>query len=319
MQLGFVSAIFPDLTLEQVFEAARAAGYQYVELMCWPPGKAERRYAGVTHIDVIDFDDSAAEAVHKLAAKYDMKISGLGYYPNILSPLMEESEVGVRHLKRVVQAAKLLGLSVVSTFIGSDWHKSVDENWPQFLLRWKDIIDFAEAEGIQIAIENCPMLYTGDEWPGGKNLGYSPAIWRRMFRDIPNANFGLNYDPSHLVWQQIDYIAPLKEFASRIFRVHLKDAAVDVGKLNDVGVLGHPLSYHSPRIPGRGDVKWRAFLEAVLDSGYKGPLIVEVEDKDYEDTLEERKRSLLDAASYIRSVAPRCPNDETSKEGKHAN
>jgi sugar phosphate isomerase/epimerase len=305
MRLGFVSAILPDLTLEQVFETGRNAGYQCVELMCWPLGKAERRYAGVTHIDVLELDEKAVRGIKELGARHGMDISGLGYYPNILSPSVEEGEIGVRHLKIVIKAAKLLGLSVVSTFIGRDWHKSVDENWPRFLQTWRDIIEFAESEGIYIAIENCPMLFTGDEWPGGKNLASTPAIWRRMFNDISNENFGLNYDPSHLVWQQMDYIAPLREFATRIFRVHLKDAAVDKAKLNDVGVLAHPLAFHSPRIPGRGDVDWKSFLDAVVAIGYKGPAIVEVEDKEYEDTLGDRKRSLFDAASYIRSIAPR--------------
>ena len=126
-----------------------------------------------------------------------MEISGLGYYPNLLSPRSGGSEMAALHLKRVISAAKMLNLTVVSTFVGRDWTRSIEENWPRFRSVWNDLIAYAEDQGIRIAIENCPMLFTADEWPGGKNLAASPAIWRRMFEEIPSPNFGLNYDPSH--------------------------------------------------------------------------------------------------------------------------
>ena len=241
MQLGFMSAIVPDLKLEEVFALGKATGYTCVELMCWPPGKADRRYAGVTHIDVNNFDDADASRVLDLADAHGMKISGLGYYPNLLSPDKEEGRATASHLKRVISAARMLKLAVVSTFVGRDWTRSLDENWPRFLSVWRDLMAYAEDQGVRIAIENCPMIFTADEWPGGKNLASSPAIWRRMFADIPSANFGLNYDPSHMVWQQMDYIAPINEFSSRIFRVHLKDVAVDRQRLDQVGILAYPL------------------------------------------------------------------------------
>jgi sugar phosphate isomerase/epimerase len=296
MQLGFVSAILPDLTLEQVFALGRATGYSCVELMCWPPGKAERRYAGVTHIDVSNFDPAR---VLDLAQADGMDITGLGYYPNLLSPHQEEARVASAHLKRVIRAAKILNLTVVSTFVGRDWTRSIQENWPRFLAVWRDLISYAEDNGIRIAIENCPMLFTADEWPGGKNLAASPAIWRRMFEDIPNPSFGLNYDPSHQLWQQMDYIAPLKEFSSRIFRVHLKDVAVDRRRLDDVGILAYPLQFHSPKLPGRGDIDWASFLAALKNSGYDGPVCVEVEDREFEADLAQRKQALAISSQYL--------------------
>ena len=299
MQLGFVSAIVPDLTLEQVFKLGRATEYSCVELMCWPPGKAERRYAGVTHIDVSNFDPAS---VLDLAHAHGMDISGLGYYPNLLSPDQEEARVAAAHLKRVISAAKMLNLSVVSTFVGRDWTRSIQENWPHFLAVWSDLISYAEDNGILIAIENCPMLFTADEWPGGKNLAASPAIWRRMFEDIPNPSFCLNYDPSHQLWQQMDYIAPLKEFSSRIFRVHLKDVAVDRRRLDDVGVLAYPLQFHSPKLPGRGDIDWVSFLAALKNSGYDGPVCVEVEDREFEADLAHRKEALAISSQYLRPL-----------------
>lgn len=302
MQLGFMSAILPDLTLEEVFTLGKATGYTCVELMCWPPGKADRRYAGVTHIDVSNFSDADASRVLGLADANGMKISGLGYYPNLLSPNTEESRATTSHLKRVISAARMLKLGVVSTFVGRDWTRSVAENWPRFLSVWKDLIAFAEDQGIRIAIENCPMLFTADEWPGGKNLAASPAIWRRMFADIPSRNFGLNYDPSHMLWQQMDYVAPLTEFASRIFRVHLKDVTVDQQRLNQVGILAYPLEFHTPKLPGRGDIDWARFLRALAEAGYDGPACVEVEDREFEGDLAQRKQALAVSFQYLRPL-----------------
>ena len=196
------------------------------------------------------------------------------------------------HLKKVIAAAPLLGLDTVNTFIGRDWNLSVDENWPRFLETWKPLVAHATEHGVRIGIENCPMLFTADEWPGGKNLAISPAIWRRMFEAIPDENFGLNYDPSHFVWQHMDWLVPLTEFAKRIFHVHAKDVAIDRTALNNVGILAHPLEYHDPKLPGRGDIDWAEFCDALKASGYDGPVCVEVEDREFEDSLEARKESL---------------------------
>jgi sugar phosphate isomerase/epimerase len=299
MQLGFMSAIVPDLTLEEVFALGKSTGYSCVELMCWPPGKADRRYAGVTHIDVSKFDDADAARVLSLADADGMKISGLGYYPNILTPNVEEAQATTAHLKRVISAARMLGLPVVSTFVGRDWTRSVEENWPRFLTVWGDLISYAEEQGVRVAIENCPMLFTADEWPGGKNLAGSPAIWRRMFAEIPSANFGLNYDPSHMVWQQMDYIGPIGEFSSRIFRVHLKDVTVDRERLNEVGILAYPNEFHTPKLPGRGDVDWASFLRALAKVGYDGPVCVEVEEREFEGSLAQRKQALALSSEYL--------------------
>jgi len=303
MKLGFVTAIVPDLGLEAVLALAQQCGYQSIEPMCWPRGKAERRYAGVTHVDVTGLTQAGAEDALALAAKHGVEFSGLGYYPNILAPSEQERSVSIAHLKQVMRAARMLGLDTVSTFIGRDWKRSVEENWPVFLELWPDLVRFAEDQGVRIAIENCPMLFTADEWPGGKNLAASPAIWTRMFEAIPSAAFGLNYDPSHLVWQHQDYIAPLTQFRERIFRVHVKDAAVDQEKLNQVGVLAHPLEYHAPVLPGRGDIDWVKFFAAVRKIGYDSYATVEVEDRRYEGDMEQRRRALVESAEFLRPIA----------------
>jgi sugar phosphate isomerase/epimerase len=303
MKLGFVSAILPDLSLDEVIAFAAAEGFACVELMCWPKGRAERRYAGVSHLDAAGFDERAADTVSALLRRHGVAISGLGYYPNPLSPDADEARVCVEHLRCVIRAARLLGIGLVNTFVGRDWTKSVDAQWPRFLETWRPLVAFAEEQQVRIGIENCPMLFTSDEWPGGKNLATTPAIWRRMFADIPSAGFGLNFDPSHFVWQQMDYLKPLREFRSRLFHVHAKDARLDRERLDEVGVLATPLEYHRPKLPGLGDVDWGRFFSVLSDTGYDGPVCVEVEDRAYEGSLESRKQALRQSLRYLRGFA----------------
>lgn len=299
MQLGFVSAIVPELNLDQIFKLAADIGYRYVEVMCWPPSKAERRYAGITHIDVENLNVTSIESIQQLQERTGVKISGLGYYPNCLAPDLAEAEKSVNHLKQVIAAAPRLGLTQVNTFIGRDYTKSVDENWPRLLKTWKPIIDLSESVGVRVGIENCPMLFTQDEWPGGKNIATSPAIWRRLFTDLGSPNLGLNYDPSHMVWQRMDYIKPLRDFIDRIFHVHAKDVRVDQHVLDDVGVFAHPKLYHSPKLPGLGDIDWGRFFSVLGDAGYQGPVCVEVEDRSYEGSIENRKESIAQSFRYL--------------------
>jgi sugar phosphate isomerase/epimerase len=297
-KLGFVSAILADLMLEDVLKTANECGYDAVELMCWPVGKAERRYAGVTHVDV---DNDEPKSVVALCEKYGVTITGLGYYPNLLSADADEAARCKAHLEKVIAYAPKLGVGVVNTFVGRDPKKSIDENWPAFLAIWPGIVALAEKNNVKIGIENCPMLYTGDEWPGGKNIAISPAVWRRMFEAIPSAHFGLNYDPSHLVWQFIDYILPVSEFGNRFVHVHAKDVRLEREKLNSVGIMGTPLEYHLPKLPGLGEIDWGKFFSALSDSPYKGPIVVEVEDRAYEGSLELRKDALTQTARFLRN------------------
>lgn len=304
MQLGFVSAILPDLTLDEVFAFAAAEGFACVEVMCWPVGKAERRYAGVTHLDVTRFSDADAEKTKALAAKHGVAISALGYYPNPLCADEADATVYLEHLKKLITAAKKLGLTNINTFIGRDPVRTLKENWRLFDDRWPPVVHHAEQCGVRIGIENCPMYFTKDEWPGGKNLATSPKIWREMFRRLPTKNLGLNYDPSHAVWQFMDAAKHVRDFADRIFHVHAKDAKIAQEKLDDCGIMATPLEFHDPRLPGRGDVKWPEFFGALKAIGYNGPVCIEVEDKDYEGSLEDRKRALRESAGFLRQFIP---------------
>ena len=307
MKLGFVSAILSDLSLEEVVAVAVEEGYDCVELMCWPKGKATRRYAGVTHLDVTGFTRKDAARVNALMAEAGVAISALGYYPNPLTPDEAEAKVYIDHIKKMIRAAELLGLNRVNTFVGRDWTKTVDANWPRFKKVWKPLIRYAEKRGIRVGIENCPMYFTNDEWPGGKNLAHTPAIWRRMFAEIPSEAFGLNYDPSHMIWQHMNYLRPLRAFADRLVHVHAKDVRLDQDRLNEVGIMATPNEYHTPKLPGLGDVDWGRFFSVLTDVGYTGPVCVEVEDRAYEGSLEARKAALRQSAVYLRQFIPKRP------------
>ncbi len=305
MQLGFVSAILPELSLEEVLVCAAELGFDCVELMCWPKGKASRRYAGVTHIDVSDFSEKDAEEIHALAESYGVAISGLGYYPNPLVGDKEEAQVYIDHIKKVIRAASLLGIGQMNTFVGRDHTQSVEGNWPRFLEVWTDIIQYAEGQDVKIGIENCPMIFTYDEWPGGKNLATTPAIWKKMYEAIPSEHFGLNYDPSHLVWQQMDYLNPMRDFSHKLFHIHAKDVRIDTDKLNEVGIMVPPNEWHSPKLPGLGAIDWGQFFSILTSTGYEGAVCVEVEDRAYEGSLEKAKLALKQSHTYLRQFIPK--------------
>lgn len=297
--LGFVSAILADKSFEEVIDFAAKHQFKCVELMCWPKGKAERRYAGVTHLDPDSLDASQLEHIQNYLKQKSVYISGLGYYPNPLDPDPEKRKFFFDHIKKIIDAAVLLKVPVVNTFIGRDPQKNIEANIEEFKKHWPPIIRYAEEKGIRIGIENCPMLFTNDEWPGGKNMAISPVIWERLFSIVPSAAFGLNYDPSHMIWQQMNYLQPMLDFSEKLFHIHLKDAKLYRDKLDKVGILATPLEYHSPKLPGRGYVQWKEFFKTLNKAGYSGPVCIEFEDKDYEHSAEAIKKGLLETRDFL--------------------
>jgi sugar phosphate isomerase/epimerase len=261
------------------------------------PGGAERRYAGVSHIDVTALTDADADRIRGLCDRHKVALSGLGYYPNPLDADADHRRTVVDHLKQVITAAPKLGVRVVNTFIGRDHTRSVDENWPRVLSVWPEVVRHAEAAGVTLGFENCPMLFSRDEWPGGKNWGTSPAQWHQLFDMLNSRHVGLNFDPSHLIWLHIDYVRAIREFGPRIVHVHAKDTRIDPDRLYREGVTG--LGWHTPKLPGLGDVNWGAFFSALTDVGYKGPVCVEVEDRAFEGSLTDRKRALRQSRRYL--------------------
>ena len=298
MKLGLVTAILEQYNYEKMIDTVSAMGFECVEVACWPAGKAERRYAGVSHIDVarVCTDDGYARHVLDYAAQHGVEISALAFYPNTMDGDLEKRAANIAHLETVIRASAKLGVNLVTTFIGRDQTKSVEDNLALVAQVWPPIVALAEELGVKIAIENCPMLFGRDQWPGGQNLMTTPVIWHKVFDILPSPNLGINYDPSHFVWQMIDYIKPIYEFKDKIVHVHYKDIKLFKDKLERVGVMAYPLDFMSPKLPGLGDVDWGRFVSALTDIRYDGFTCIEVEDKAFEgselDSLRLSKRYL---------------------------
>ena len=303
MKLGLLTAAFPTLSLEEVADWASSSGFDALEIACWPAAGAERRrYAGVCHIDVDSLDDADVRRVRELMEVRKLTISSLAYYPNPLDPDSTQRGQAQGHLRKVIEAASRLGVKLVGTFIGRDQSKPMEAAFAEVLEQWPPIVQFAAARGVRIAIENCPMIFSADEWPGGRNLAYSPAIWRRLFEAMPGDTVGLNLDPSHLVWQHIDITRAVREFAGRIYHVHAKDLEIDRDGLYENGVMSLGMGWQVPRMPGLGEVPWNRFIAALIRAGYDGVVSVEHEDRAFEGDLDLVKRGFLLARNTLRPL-----------------
>lgn len=300
MKLGFVSAILDTATFEEVIDTAADYGFECVEMACWPVEKASRRYAGVTHINIEELNEEKINYINDYCMKKNVAISALAYYPNTLTEDLEKRNQIIDHLIAMIKVAPKLNVSLITTFIGRIQTKTIEENLKLFQEVWTPIIRTAEEYNVKIAIENCPMLFGPDQWPGGQNLMTTPAIWKKAFELIPSAHFGLNYDPSHFIWQQIDYIKPIYEFKDRIFHTHCKDIKLYRDRLDQVGIMAYPLDFMSPKLPGLGDVDWGKYVSALTDIGYDSFICIEIEDKAFEGTSEKVLDSLKLSYRYLR-------------------
>jgi len=299
MKLGFITAILQDYSFEQMIDFASEQGFKCVEVACWPKGKVERRYAGVTHIDINELTANKISYINNYCKKSDIEISSLAFYSNTMDQDLQKREENIEHIKKLIVASEQLGVNMISTFIGRVQDKTVEENMDLFKKIWTPIVKFAEEHQTKIAIENCPMLFTNDQWPGGQNLFTSPANWTEMFKLVPSDYLGINYDPSHFIWQKMDYIRPIYEFKDKIFHAHVKDIKVYKDKLDRVGIMAYPLQYMSPKLPGLGDVNWGKYISALTDVGYSGYICIEIEDKAYESCEQDVLNSLIISKRYI--------------------
>lgn len=299
MKLGFVSSILENYTFEAMIDFASENGFECVEVACWPSGKAERRYAGVSHIDVFDLSEAKVAHILKYCEERKVSISSLAFYPNVMDADGEKRQQNIDHLMQVIRASQKLGINLVTTFIGRNQTLTVEENLEILKEIWAPILALADELDVRIAIENCPMLFGRDQWPGGQNLMTTPSIWRKVFDILDSPNLGINYDPSHFVWQMIDYIPPIYEFKDKIFHVHFKDIKLDLTKLNDVGVMAYPLDFMSPKLPGLGNVDWGKYVSALTDIGYDSYACIEVEDKAFESSNERIQDSLKLSKKYM--------------------
>ena len=300
MRLGFLTAPLPETPLTEVADWAAANDFDSLEIACWPRSTGPaRRYAGTSHIDVANLSDAqASEIVDEIGSK-GLAISGLGFYPNPLHADVDVRDPAIAHIKLVIDACQKMGVPFMNTFMGGDHTKSLDENWEEALRVWPDIVSYAQDRGVRITIENCPMIFSRDEWPGGNNIAWSPYIWRRILAEW-GGTVGLNYDPSHLVWLMIDQGRFIREFADHILHMQAKDVMIDRDGLYERGSLSGGIGWQIPRIPGLGEAPWPTIFSELYRCGYDGPIIIEHEDRVFEGSDEKIKRGFLVARDVLR-------------------
>ena len=300
MKLGILTAPFGNSSLMEVVGWTASAEFEAMEIACWPASRDEtRRYAGTSHIDVDGITANKATEIAGAIQAKGLTISALGYYPNPLHADADHRERVIGHLKKVITAAGLMKVPVVNTFVGGDRMLTVDQNWERARQIFPDILAHARHVGVKLAFENCPMIFSNDEWPGGHNIAYSPKIWRRIFETWGD-DVGMNYDPSHLIWQMIDQQRFIKEFGSRMVHVHAKDLMIDRDGLYENGIISLGIGWQVPRMPGLGDVNWAETFAGLYRAGYDGPVIVEHEDRTFEGTDEKIKKGFLLARDVLR-------------------
>lgn len=305
MRLGFLTAPFPETPLMEVADWAAAADFDSLEIACWPQvGGVKRRYAGTSHIDVANLSDSHAQEMRAEIESKGLAISGLGYYPNPLNPDAEVSGPAIAHIKLVIEACRKMGVPFMNTFMGGDSQKNLDENWETALQVWPDIVKHAQDNGVRVTIENCPMIFTHDEWPGGNNIAWSPYMWRRIIEQW-GGTIGLNFDPSHLVWLMIDQGRFIREFGDHIFHFQAKDVQIDREALYERGSMSVGIGWQIPRLPGLGDAPWAEIFSNLYRVGYDGDCIIEHEDRRFEGTDALLKRGFLLARNILRPYIPK--------------
>jgi sugar phosphate isomerase/epimerase len=298
MKLGLLTAPFPDRDLLDVAGWAASVGFECLEIACWPrEGGEARRYAGTSHVDVANLSEAQAGEIVAALDEKGITISGLGYYPNPLHAETGHRDRVIGHLKKVIEAAARLNVPVVNTFVGGDRTLPMEENWRRAEEIIPEIVAHARAHGVTLAFENCPMIFSQDEWPGGHNIAYSPRIWRRL---LDWEGVGMNYDPSHLVWQMIDQARFIREFGPRMVHVHAKDLQIDRDGLYENGIMSLGMGWQVPRMPGLGEVDWPMTFRELTRAGYDGPVVVEHEDRRFEGTEEKVRRGFLLARDVLR-------------------
>lgn len=304
MKLGLLSAILSEMDFRQAIDLCAEIGFESMETACWPKQEATRRYAGVTHLDVNTLTLRQITEELDYARKKNVPVCALAYYPNPLSADEAERTVAVHHICRLIEVASETGVGLVNTFVGRDRFKTVEENLDLYEQVWEPIVKLAEKKQVRVAIENCPMIFSQDEWPGGNNLASTPAIWDEMFRRIDSDCLGLNFDPSHCVILDIDYIQPLYTYAKRIFHVHIKDTHVFRDRLNAVGRMAYPLNFMAPKLPGLGDIDWARFCSTLYDIKFAGSACVEVEDRNFEESNDMIRKGIALAYRNISRYIP---------------
>ncbi len=289
MNIGILTNCLRQRTLPEIIAWAGANGFSALELAAWPhdPNKVD------PSLDVVNFDQARADELNALARQHNITFTCLTFCENTLDRDPAKREAIVEHLYRMMDAAQMLGVATVCTFIGRDETKTQAQNFDEMVRVFTPLLKYAAARNLRIAIENCPMPgWQFEGLPG--NLAYAPLLWDEMFARLPHTNFGLNLDPSHLVWLGVNYYDIVPKYASRIFHSHAKDTEIYADKRAYDSILNSGWNtWWQYRLPGKGEIDWKRWANVLRANGYDGVLSIEHEDPEYEHTEELVKEGLL--------------------------
>jgi len=304
-----------DLTLDTLAQKASEMGYDGLELACWGDHLDVRKAAS---------SDKYCRERHDILAKYGLEfwsisnhLAGQAVCDNIderhqaiLPPHVwgdgNPEKVRRRAAKEMMvaaEAAKALKVKVVNGFTGSSiWHllysfppvdpSAIDAGFQDFADRWNPILDVFKKCRVRFALEVHPT-----------EIAFDTASAARALKALKNRReFGFNFDPSHLVYQNVDYVGFIREFSKRIYHVHMKDAFASPVPTR-AGVFGGHTNFGDPertwdfRSLGRGSVDFEEIIRALNDIAYKGPLSVE-----WEDSGMDREHGAAEACAFVNSV-----------------
>lgn len=307
MKFGFLSGCLQNMTLEEKMAYAHSVGFDALDVSCWPKNNT-RDYSG-SDIDVENLTPEEAQKIMDDEKKYNVEISSLAYYDNMLHPDKEIRKSYHDHLIAVIKAAGMLHVPLVGCFIGKNQEESLEANFDEFEKIFPEYVKLAAENNVKIMIENCPMPgWQEDGLPG--TISYSPELWDEMFKRVPDKNFGLNFDPSHLNWLHIDYLKALHDYKDRIFHIDAKDTIVDDKKFQYYGIFGkklnreHPedLGFWTPVIPGLGDINWSIFYDNMKQIGFDTYFSIEHEDRHFAANNDEVKKGLEFSFNYLNPI-----------------
>ena len=307
MKLSYLTACFNSLSLEEKVKFAVEQKFDAIELSCWPVAN-DRDYSS-TDIDVSKFDSKTKEDILKLTGENNIEIASLAYYDNCLHPDTSIRENNVKHLYNVIETAGKLGVKFVGAFAGRNLDLSFEENFTEFEKIFPNIVKYAADRNVSLLIENCSMPgWHREGW--GATISYSPELWDRMFEIIPDENFGLNFDPSHLIWLGVDYIKALIDYKERVLYFHAKDTKIFEEKRSYYSIFGKQLDRENEwdygwwqhKIPGKGSVDWQKIYQTLREIGYDGYVSIEHEDLNYSENDEAIKLGLMKGKAFLDSI-----------------
>ena len=280
MKIGFYTAVFGDQPLEMAAAWAADAGFDALELDAG-------RHIG---------DPARAGEAIELVRGHGLEVCTLTYFGSLMEPDPAARARNHAAIAALIDAAVEHGVPLVCTFPGRDPGLAEEENYRQLAGYYRPLAQRAARGDVQVILEN---------WPGPRvdYLATTPAGWARLFELAPEPNLGLNFDPSHLIWQGIEIEAALRGVAARVFLAHAKDTEIFADRLQQAGYFGS--GWWTYRLPGHGRIDWRRWLSQLRSAGFDGVVSIEHEDRDWGwpgGGVERRKEGLLEAQRVLREA-----------------